>query len=60
MSAWKHGLTNERMAITLVLVIYVVDNNENNVFMTHEYALLGFAASGWRHFGVILQPVDHR
>ena len=37
---------------------HVVDNNENNVFVTHDYVLLGFAASSWRHLCVILQSVD--
>ena len=28
--------------------------------VTHEYTLLGFAKTGWRHFGAILQPVHRR
>ena len=33
--------------------IHVVDN-ENNVFITHDYVLLGFAATDWRDFDKIL------
>ena len=28
--------------------------------VTHEYALLGFAETGWRHFGAILQSMYRR
>ena len=28
--------------------------------VTHDYTLLGFAKTGWRHFGAIFQPANRR
>ena len=49
--------------MALVVVIHVGDDyshvvcNEIKVLVTHNHDLSGFAETGWRHFGEILQSV---